>query len=110
MGNKFSWGRQAMLYEMYVDYPELLCNFGAYPKVDSSHGFPVHNPYEAFRDYQENSMNSDGWFAMFVVYVCAAYTFYTIYNWILPYYWMSHQKKNGEISQLRMRDALSTLV
>merc|ERR1711935_1133505 len=47
---------------------------------------------------------------MFVTYVCFGYTAYTIYNWVIPYYWMTHTKKNGEISQLRMRDAISTCV
>jgi hypothetical protein len=47
---------------------------------------------------------------MFVTYTCFAYTAYTIYNWILPYYWLSHPKKNGEISQMRMRDAISTCI
>merc|ERR1740139_720782 len=102
--------RQSALYELYIDYPEFAAITGTYPKVDSSHGFPVHNPYEMFRDFQENTMNSDGWFAMFVVYVCAFYVIYEMYNYVLPYYWNTGHKKNGEIAQLRMKDAFSALV
>ena len=47
---------------------------------------------------------------MFVVYVCAFYVVYEAYNYIMPYYWLTHHKNNGEIAQLRMRDAMSSLV
>ena len=47
---------------------------------------------------------------MFVVYVCAFYVIYEMYNYVLPYYWNTGHKKNGEIAQLRMKDAFSALV
>ena len=32
---------------------------GIYPKADSSHGFPHAAAYEMYRDWQENTLNSD---------------------------------------------------
>lgn len=56
---RFYWRRQEMLYECFVHYPEVANTIGIYPKTDSSHGFPHYSPYEMFRDFQENSLNSD---------------------------------------------------
>lgn len=43
----------------YVDFNEYAALFGCYPKIDSSHGFPSALNYEAYRDFQENSLNTD---------------------------------------------------
>merc|ERR1712170_159806 len=110
LSNRWYYMRQSALYEMYIDYPEFACITGTYPKVDSSHGFPVHNPYEMFRDFQENTINSDGWFAMFVVYVCAIYTFWTIYCYLIPYYWTNRYLKNEEELRCRMKDYFASAV
>ena len=32
---------------------------GLYPKTDCSHGFPNPHNYEMYRDFQENTINSD---------------------------------------------------
>lgn len=56
---RFYWTRQEILYETYLHYPEIANTIGIYPKTDLSHGFPSYSPYEMFRDFQENSINSD---------------------------------------------------
>lgn len=44
---------------MFTDYPEYAALTGLYPKTDHSHGFPNPQAYEMYRDFQENSINSD---------------------------------------------------
>ena len=53
---------------------------GIYPKVDSSHGFGFYSKivltldaYEMYRDFQENSINSDGAFGMWFVVIAIIY-------------------------------------
>jgi hypothetical protein len=84
VGNKIYYYRQAMLYEMFVELPELTNLLGAYPKADSSHGFPYTNTYEAYRDLQENTINSDGAFGMWIVLISAIYVIHTFYNYMIP--------------------------
>merc|ERR1711976_235139 len=106
--NQFYWQRQSLLYEMYTVAPEIANTIGIYPKVDSSTGFPVHNPYEMFRDFQENSINSDGWFAMFIVFGGTMAILNAMYSYFLPFYWIQGNIRNEEETRLRMRDALAT--
>jgi hypothetical protein len=62
-----------------------------------------------YRDFQENTINSDGSFGMWVVYVAALYTFHAIYSYFLPWYWNKTATcKNGEEERVRMRDALNS--
>ena len=56
---RFYWTRQELLYECFLNYPEVANTIGIYPKTDQSHGFPHYSPYEMFRDWQENTINSD---------------------------------------------------
>jgi hypothetical protein len=63
-----------------------------------------------FRDFQENTINSDGWFAWFVVIFCGAFVVHEFYSYLLPYYWIRSSVKNGEYERHRMRDTLSTAV
>ena len=37
--NKFYYYRQQMLYQCFVEMPDVASMLGIYPKVDSSHGF-----------------------------------------------------------------------
>ena len=43
--------------------------------------------YEMYRDFQENTINSDGSFAMWTVWVAVLYLIHEMYNYILPWYW-----------------------
>ena len=106
----FYYKRQEMLYKTYVAFPEIAHTIGIYPKVDSSHGFPDSKVYECFRDFQENTINSDGWFAFFVVYVCVAYSMWTVYCYLLPYYWTNRYLKNEEDLRTRMKDYFANSV
>jgi hypothetical protein len=65
-----------------------------------------------YRDFQENTINSDGSFGMWIVVIAAIYLGHEIYNYFLPWYWNKTAPcKNGEEQRVRMRDALaSTLV
>ena len=69
---RFYFTRQQFLYEyslypdkissyfrMYIDYPEMAALTGVYPKTDQSHGFPNPLTLEAYRDFQENTPNTD---------------------------------------------------
>jgi hypothetical protein len=62
-----------------------------------------------YRDFQENSINSDGSFGMWVAYVSALYVAHTIYGYFIPWYWNKNAScKNGDAQRARMRDALSS--
>ena len=39
ISNKFYYYRQQLLYQCFVETPDIACMLGIYPKVDSSHGF-----------------------------------------------------------------------
>merc|ERR1712159_626271 len=107
---KFHYTRQELLYRMYVDYNEYAALFGLYPKVDSSHGFPCYLNYEGYRDFQENTINTDGWFGMWIFYIAFIYIIHFFYNYMLPYYWIRSSVKNNESTRLRMRDCIATTV
>ncbi len=65
-----------------------------------------------YRDFQQNSINSDGAFGMWLAYIGAIYIIHELYNYGLPWYWNRNASvKNGEEERVRMRDAIaSTLV
>jgi hypothetical protein len=65
--------------------------------------------YEKYGDFQENTINSDGSFGMWVVYIAAIYIIHEIYNYFLPWYWNKTAScKNGEEERVRLRDALAS--
>ena len=102
------YARQRALYRLFVDYTDIANSVGVYPKLDSSHGFPQLTAYETFRDAQENSLNSEGYFGMFVVCVCAIYSGMTIYSYILPYYWSNYPIRREEETRRRITDYYSS--
>ncbi len=109
-GTNIYYKRQQFLYTASQAFPDIANTLGCYPKLDTSHGFPNPMPFECYRDFQENTMNSDGWFAMFVCYVCLSFAAWTVYCYMLPYYWANFYNKNEEDLRLRMRDYLITTV
>ncbi|EAR82265.1 hypothetical protein TTHERM_01230120 (macronuclear) [Tetrahymena thermophila SB210] len=109
-GMRFYYARQQVMYETFVDHPDLANWVGMYPKVDSSHGFPFYSTYEMYRDFQENTLNSDGAFAQWITLLCGIYCIHEIYTYMLPYYWISTPLKNDEYSRLRMRDYIASAV
>jgi hypothetical protein len=69
-----------MLYRCFIETPDLANLLGIYPKMDSSHGFGFYSnlffyldTYEMYRDFQENTINSDGAFGMWIAYISAIY-------------------------------------
>ena len=76
---------------------------GIYPKFDNSHGFTLVSPYEMYRDWQENTINSDGWFAMMVYFVCGIYSIHVVYTYLLPYYWITFDRRNEPFSMFRLK-------
>lgn len=64
-----------------------------------------------YRDFQENTINSDGSFGMWVVVVSFFYCMHTAYSYFVPWYWNKTATcKNGEEQRMRMRDALSSMI
>jgi len=64
-----------------------------------------------YRDFQENTINSDGSFGMWTVYICAIYLGHTLYGYFVPWYWNKNAScKNGEEQRMRLRDALSSSI
>lgn len=62
-----------------------------------------------YRDFQENTINSDGSFGMWIAYLAAIYCFLVIYNYMLPWYWNKTAIcKNGDEARNRMRDAIAS--
>ena len=43
LSNKFYYYRQQMLYQCFVETPDIASMLGIYPKVDSSHGYGSHS-------------------------------------------------------------------
>lgn len=85
-----------MLYRIYIESPDVANMIGIYPKTDSSHGYGNPISYEMYRDFQENTINSDGSFGMWVVVICAIYVAHAIYTYFLPWYWNKTAScKNG---------------
>ena len=108
---KIWYTRQSFLYKCWADYPEITYFLGCYPKGDASHGFPHQQAYEVFRDLQENTPNSEGWFSMMVVIVCFSYVAHMIYCYTIPWFWITVQPvRNSEEIRLRMIDALASSV
>lgn len=108
---KFYYSRQQILYQIFVDFPEIAHTIGIYPKADASHGYPHLQTYETFRDFQDNTINSDGWFAMFVVFVSLTFGSWTLYVYIFPSYWTNNRPiKNGADIRRRMVDYMSSAV
>ena len=107
-----------MLYRIFVESPDIGAMIGIYPKTDTTHGYGSNSTYflnlvhyEMYRDFQENTINSDGSFGMWVVYICAIYIFNTMYSYFMPWYWNKTAScKNGEEQRIRMRDALSSSI
>jgi hypothetical protein len=65
-----------------------------------------------YRDFQEFTINSDGAFSVWFIYIGGLYLGHEAYNYFMPWYWNRIATvKNGEESRIRMRDAIaSTLV
>ena len=62
-----------------------------------------------YRDFQENSINSDGSFGMWVAYVSLLYVFHEVYGYFMPWYWNKTAScKNGEEQRVRLRDVLAS--
>ncbi len=118
MSNKFYYLRQHMLYRIFIESPDVASMIGIYPKTDSSHGYGSNSnfkiylvSYEMYRDFQENTINSDGSFGMWTVYICVIYVGHTLYSYFIPWYWnKTATVKNGEEERVRMRDALSSSI
>lgn len=64
-----------------------------------------------YRDFQENSINSDGSFGMWTAYIAGFYIIHEMYNYIMPWYWHKNAPvKNGEEERIRMKDAIASTV
>lgn len=44
---------------IFIEAPDVANLLGMYPKTDNSHGFAFYQTYEMYRDFQENTPNSD---------------------------------------------------
>jgi hypothetical protein len=40
-----------------------------------------------YRDFQENTINSDGSFGMWIAYIAGFYLIHEAYTYFLPWYW-----------------------
>ena len=43
--------------------------------------------YEMYRDFQQNTINSDGSFGMWIAYLAVAYGIHEMYSYFIPWYW-----------------------
>ncbi len=65
--------------------------------------------YEMYRDFQENTINSDGSFGMWTSAIVGFYLIHEIYNYFYPWYWGKNATvKNGEEERIRMKDAIAS--
>merc|ERR1712113_642757 len=79
--------RRQWMYRLFVNAPDAAALFGIYPLIDSSHGYGSATAYEMYRDFQENTINSDGSFSMWVVFFCGIYLIHECYTYFVPFYW-----------------------
>jgi hypothetical protein len=100
---RFYYTRQQLLYLTYAEAPDVANSIGIYPKFDNSHGFTYTRPYEMYRDWQENTINSDGWFAMMVYFVCFVYTCHVILTYLIPFYWIRYGKRYETFNLYRLK-------
>ena len=100
---RWYYTRQQMLYLVFEEAPDVANTIGIFPKIDNSHGFSHHSPYEMYRDWQENTINSDGWFAMLVYFICGAYTIHVFFTYITPFYWINYDTRNEPFLKWRMK-------
>ena len=50
-----------------------------------------------YRDFQENTINSDGSFGMWISVIAGVYLIHEFYNYFLPWYWNKNgPMKNGQ--------------
>lgn len=64
-----------------------------------------------YRDFQENTINSDGSFGMWTVVICGIYLGHSLYSYFIPWYWNKTATcKNGEEQRIRIRDVLSSAI
>ena len=64
-----------------------------------------------YRDFQENTLNSDGSFGIWISVCAALYLIHEFYSYMLPWYWNKNGPcKKGEEQRVRMRDALSSTI
>jgi hypothetical protein len=62
-----------------------------------------------YRDFQENTINSDGSFGMWISFIAVVYTAHVVYSYMMPWYWHKNASiKNGEEQRIRLRDVLSS--
>lgn len=100
---RFYYTRQQILFNIFVTAPDVANTLGLFPKVDNSHGFSFPQGYEMYRDWQENTINSDGWFAMAVYYICFIYTAHVIFTYVTPYYWITYDRRNEALLRWRAK-------
>ena len=91
------------MYNIYIYATDVANTLGIYPKVDNSHGFPFPKAYEMYRDWQENTMNSDGWFAMLVYFVCFVYSLHVVFTYLMPFYWIEWDRRNEPFVRWRAK-------
>ena len=87
--NLFYYQRQQWLHKVFIETPDIACLWGVYPKIDTSHGFGYPQTYEMYRDFQENTVNSDGSFGMWIVYMGGIYLIHFFYTYMIPFRWRS---------------------
>ena len=105
---KIWYRRQEFLYHLNIHYPDIAYFLGTFPKIDSSHGIPNHQPWETFRDWQENTPNSDGWYAWVIALFCLWFSLYTAYVYLIPHYWADRDFKYEPDLRYRIRDYYCT--
>ena len=113
ISNIFYYQRQQFLHRVFIEAPDVACLWGIYPKVDTSHGFGYPQTYEMYRDFQENTINSDGSFGMWIVYIGAIYLIHVFYTYLIPYRWrgrLDPSRLSGGDEFFRLKDALSTTI
>ena len=86
-----------------MEAPDVANSIGIYPKTDNSHGFTLTRPYEMYRDWQENTVNSDGWFAMMVYIVCGIYSIHVVATYLVPSYWIDFDSRNEALTMFRFK-------
>ena len=63
-----------------------------------------------YKDLQENSINGDGSFGIWVYLICGVYLVHMIYTYFIPYYWFRGPMQSGEEEKLRMVSAYASCV
>ena len=99
----FYYFKQALLFQLSHEMPDVANPFGLMAKEDTSYGFPTEKPYERNSDFALYNINSEGWFQVWSVIAGACVVSFWYY--VACSYIATASSSVDDEDNLRIRDA-----